>query len=93
MPVTRGWIEFVPVDGTVGRMRSAPLLADGTFHATKVPVGLNLVRLVNVDYDPKVLGPMANDLRRVFGAFTSPIRRKIALGRNPPSTSTSPRNT
>ena len=38
-PVTRGWIEFVPVDGTVGRMRSAPLHPDGTFHATKVPVG------------------------------------------------------
>jgi len=83
IPITRGWVEFVPIDGTVGRMRSAPLRRDGTFHATKVPVGLNLIRLVNVDYDPKVLGPMAHDLRRVFGAFTSPIRRTIALDRNP----------
>jgi hypothetical protein len=82
-PITRGWIEFVPVDGTVGRMRSAPLRGDGTFHAIKVPVGRNLIRLVNVDYDPKVLGPVAHELRRVFGAFTSPIRRTIALDRNP----------
>ena len=70
-PVSRGWIEFVPVDGTVGRLRSVRLGRDGAFHATKVPVGLNLIRLVNVDYfDPRA--------RRVFGAFNSPIRRRIS---------------
>ena len=57
--VTRGWIEFVPVDGTVGRMRSARVLEDGTFHATKVAVGINLIRLVNADIDDP-------DLRRRF---------------------------
>jgi hypothetical protein len=76
-PLTRGWIEFVPVDGTVGRMRSARLNSDGTFHATKVPVGLNLIRLVNIDID-------AFRIRRTLGAFSSPIRRKIAENSNPP---------
>src|SRR5262245_46975562 len=75
-PVTRGWIRFVPVDGTVGKMRSARLDSDGTFHATKVPVGLNLIRFVNVDWNPI-------QLRRIFGAFTSPIRRQIAEIDNP----------
>jgi hypothetical protein len=69
-PLSKGWIEFIPVDGTVGRMRSARLRGDGTFHATKVPVGLNLIRLVNADYEPR--------LRFVFGAFASPIRRRIS---------------
>ena len=69
-PVSKGWIEFVPVDGTVGRLRSARLRRDGTFHATSVPVGLNLIRLVDADIDPRA--------RRVFGAFNSPIRRRIS---------------
>jgi hypothetical protein len=70
-PLSRGWIEFVPVDGTVGTLRSAPLRSDGTFHATKVPVGLNLIRLVNIDIEPK-------KIRQIFGAFSSPIRRTIS---------------
>ena len=41
-PLSRGWIEFIPVDGTVGRMRSARIQKDGTFHATKVAGGLQL---------------------------------------------------
>jgi hypothetical protein len=76
-PVTRGWIEFVPVDGTVGKMRSARIKPDGTFHATKVPVGLNLIRLVNIDWEPV-------QMRRIFGAFTSPIRRRITENENGP---------
>lgn len=83
-PVRSGWIEFVPVDGTVGRMRSARLDSNGSFHATKVPVGQNLVRLVNVKIDPDVGKRVAHDIRQIFGAFTSPIRRTIAANRNPP---------
>jgi hypothetical protein len=75
-PLTRGWIEFIPVDGTVGRMRSARLHSDGTFHATRVPVGNNVIRLVNVDVD-------SFRIKRTFGAFTSPIRRIIAENVNP----------
>jgi hypothetical protein len=69
-PISQGWIEFVPVNGTVGRMRSARIQKDGTFHATKVPVGINLIRLVNTDIENF-------DLRHGFGSFASPIRRKI----------------
>jgi hypothetical protein len=72
-PLSRGWIEFMPVDGTVGKMRSARLRGDGTFHATKVPVGLNLIRLVNADIDPRL-----PRVRQLVGAFNSPIRRTIS---------------
>jgi hypothetical protein len=69
-PVSGGWIEFFPVDGTVGNLRSARLNSDGTFETDRVPIGLNLIRLVNVPFST----PGA---RQVFGAYTSPIRRKI----------------
>ncbi len=69
-PLSRGWIEFIPVDGTVGRMRSARIQKDGSFHATKVPVGLNLIRFVNADIEN-------DDLRRGMGSFASPIRRTL----------------
>jgi hypothetical protein len=51
-------------------MRSAQIRKDGTFHAVKVPVGTNLIRLVNTDIEN-------NDLRSGFGSYASPIRRKI----------------
>ena len=70
-PLSRGWVEFIPIDGTVGRMRSARIQKDGSFHATKVPVGLNLIRLVNADIEN-------DELRRGLGSFGSPIRRTIA---------------
>jgi hypothetical protein len=76
-PVTRGWIEFIPVDGAVGRMRSARLHSDGTFHATKVPVGVILIRLVNIDWEPI-------QMRRFFGVFSSPIRRSVSQNNNLP---------
>ena len=71
-PVSQGWIEFVPVDGTVGRMRSARIQKDGSFHATKVAVGVNLIRLVSTDIENL-------DLKQGFGSFASPIRRKITI--------------
>ncbi|HKI20908.1 MAG TPA: hypothetical protein VKA15_23655, partial [Isosphaeraceae bacterium] len=46
-PVGGGWIEFVPVDGTIGKLRSARLNADGSFEAKGVAVGVNLVRIVS----------------------------------------------
>lgn len=68
-PVGRGWIEFVPVEGTVGNPRSAPLRPDGTFQATRVAVGRNVVGLA----DP----PGGLPGGRLFETFTSPIRREI----------------
>jgi hypothetical protein len=45
-PVGRGWLEFVPIEGTVGVLRSARLQQDGTFRAERVPVGRVAIRLV-----------------------------------------------
>ncbi len=72
-PVSGGWIEFMPVDGTVGNLRSARLGPDGSFDAEGVPVGEVAIRLRNdrIDQD-RVL--------RLFGRFTSPIRRMIPAG-------------
>lgn len=44
-PIGKGWIEFMPTSGTTGRLRSAALAPDGTFTATKVPVGAVSIRL------------------------------------------------
>ena len=38
-PVAGGWIEFAPIEGTVGNRRSAPLAADGRFEVSGVAVG------------------------------------------------------
>ena len=46
-PVGGGWIEFRPVGETVGLQRSARLLADGTFRADRVAVGLLAIRVVH----------------------------------------------
>ncbi len=45
-PIGPGWLEIVPIEGTLGRLCSAPLAKDGTFSATKVPVGRVAIRLV-----------------------------------------------
>lgn len=70
-PVAGGWIEFIPVDGTVGNFCSAKLGADGSFVADKVPIGVNLIRLVNA----RLSTPGAI---KIVGAYQSPIRREIA---------------
>ncbi len=44
-PIGKGWIEFMPAGGTMGRLRSAAIRPDGTFTATKVPVGSLSIRL------------------------------------------------
>ncbi len=69
LPVGGGWIEFYPVDGTVGDLRSAPLGKDGTFEATKVAVGSNLIRIVHPPPSSRVPDP--------FRQTYSPIRRQI----------------
>jgi hypothetical protein len=66
-----GWIEFIPVDGTIGKLRSARLNADGSFEATRVAVGVNAVRIVNARIESPVIA-------QVVGAFTTPIRRVVS---------------
>ena len=46
-PVGGGWIEFLPVDGTVGSLEMARLGPDGTFLAARVPVGRVAIRIVH----------------------------------------------
>ncbi len=71
-PVGGGWIEFIPIDGTVGNMRTAPLEPDGSFVATRVAVGTNIVGLAHA--------PIALPGGRLFETFHSPIRRDIPAG-------------
>jgi len=72
-PVRQGWVEFFPVDGTIGNLCSAPIEPDGSFHLPQAPVGWNLVRLVNVPLE-------SESVRRLLGAFHSPIRRQVPPG-------------
>src|SRR5213082_863800 len=69
-PVSGGWIEFFPVDGTVGNLRSARLHPDGSFEVDRVAVGTNLIRLVNAPIG-------LPELSRLFSSYHSPIRRVI----------------
>jgi hypothetical protein len=72
-PVAGGWIEFVPIEGTVGDRRSAPLAADGRFEVSGVAVGRNVIGLVNAP----IRWP---DGRKLFHGQGSPIRRDIPRG-------------
>ncbi len=45
--VEGGWIELIPVDGTTGTLRTAPLGRDGRFEIAGVAVGRNAIRLVH----------------------------------------------
>lgn len=71
-----GWVEFWPVEGTVGTFRSARLALDGTFATTRVPVGRVLVRYVPAG--PPASGGPRLDARaaRCLG-FDSPIRLDV----------------
>ncbi|MGZ3433833.1 MAG: hypothetical protein ACXWN0_18690 [Isosphaeraceae bacterium] len=74
-PVAGGWIEFIPTDGTVGNIRSARIGRDGSFQADRVAIGENVIRLVNAPIN------MPGG-EKLFGQFSSPVRRKIPLEPN-----------
>jgi hypothetical protein len=46
-PFSGGWIEFVPVGGTIGILRSARLRPDGSFDADRVAIGTNAIRVID----------------------------------------------
>ncbi|MGD0039973.1 MAG: hypothetical protein ABSE84_06050 [Isosphaeraceae bacterium] len=71
-PIAGGWIEFIPTDGTVGNIRSARIGTDGSFQADRVAIGENVIRLVNAQIN------MPGG-EKLFGQFSSPVRRKIPL--------------
>ncbi|MFM1801711.1 MAG: hypothetical protein RJA81_1063 [Planctomycetota bacterium] len=66
-PIRSGWIEFVPVDGGRGVLRSAEIQNDGTYEMTGLGPGLHAVRII-VPRD-RTLFP--------FDKFFSPIRRTL----------------
>ncbi len=74
MPVDAGWVEFIPIDGTVGPLRSAPLGPRGLFSARGVAIGRNTIRLVD---PPFPLPPASPNPRIQFEQFTSPIHRDV----------------
>ncbi len=78
-PVTTGWVEFLPTEGGVGNLRSAPIRADGSFTADGVAVGRVAVALANVGSAPVPtdLGPVGI---RAFRSTETPIRRQIPAG-------------
>lgn len=70
-PVGGGWIEFVPMEVTLGRIRSAKIQTDGSFQTDGVPIGKCLIRLVNAPIQFR-------GGRKLFGNYsTSPVRRVI----------------
>jgi hypothetical protein len=70
-PVSGGWIEFIPVDGTIGKLRSARLNSDGLFEAKGVPVGVNLIRIVHARVESPAIA-------KLVGNYGSPVRRVIS---------------
>ena len=76
-PVGGGFIEFLPVGGTVGLMRSGPIHPDGTFVVNRVPVGENAVGLFG--------GSLPRGFSVRFNTLSTPIRRTF---RDAPSSTT-----
>jgi hypothetical protein len=68
-PVSGGWLEFVPVEGTVGLLRSAEIAPDGTFQADRLPVGTVGIRLIGSQVlatgDPRV-DRFVRELRQMY---------------------------
>jgi hypothetical protein len=56
-PIVRGWIEFRPFPGTVGNLRVAQIGSDGSFDATGVAIGKNVIDVVHASTEPKGSGP------------------------------------
>ncbi|MEO6808020.1 MAG: hypothetical protein ABI353_02780 [Isosphaeraceae bacterium] len=51
-PVDAGWIEFLPTEGTIGTLRSAPITSDGRFQTDQVPLGVVAIRIVGARPGP-----------------------------------------
>ena len=47
-PVPKGWVEIMPIEGTIGHLRSGRIGPDGGFVADRVPVGRVAIRFVGM---------------------------------------------
>ncbi|GAC1468276.1 MAG: hypothetical protein NVSMB9_10780 [Isosphaeraceae bacterium] len=70
-PISGGWIDFLPVDGALGVLRSAPLGPDGRFAVEGVAVGKNAIGLTHAPI--RLPGG-----RRLFDPLSTPIRRTVS---------------
>ena len=76
--VTHGWVEMMPGEGTLGRLRSAAIRSDGTFSAEKVPIGQIGIRISGADIPKTSESIVANNLPLLMrGHF---IRRTVEAG-------------
>lgn len=75
-PIGGGWIQFHPVEGTVGDLRIAPIRPDGSFQVDRIPVGRVLVGLDQIPVGAIPTSAGRFDARG-FGSLRSPIRRTI----------------
>jgi hypothetical protein len=78
-PVGPGWIEFNPVDGTTGNLRTAPIRPDGSYSAERVPIGRVAVTLNNLHLpsNAKDLGALPAGYYRFSD---NPIQRDLLPG-------------
>jgi hypothetical protein len=67
-PVGGRWLEFLPGEGTLGNLRSAPLRPDGTFRVDRLPVGKLAIRLAGPPLPPTGNRDLDAFLARVGGA-------------------------
>ncbi len=77
-PVDRGWVELMPIDGTLGDLTSARIGPDGSFRFDRAPVGELAVRLVDV--------PLGVSAPYWVFRNNSPIRRTTQSPPGPPMT-------
>lgn len=68
-PISRGWVEIMPIEGTIGHLRSGRIGPDGGFVADHVPVGRVALRFVGMPViragNPAIDG-MLTQFRQVY---------------------------
>lgn len=68
-PLEGGWIEFLPIDGTVGVLGSARMDRCGRFRVEQVPagrVGIRLVGFAPIVPEDRMVGVFLQQVRQVF---------------------------
>ena len=81
-PLSVGWIEFWPVQGTLGNFRVAPLKPDGSFELSGVAVGRNRIVLAHAPLGD-IFTPIGTVPGQMFTHLSdSPIEREIKLEGN-----------
>ncbi len=77
-PISGGWIELLPAEGSLGYLRSSPLDADGRFQIERVSEGVHVVRVVNPPFSLTSVGPV--EARSRFETPMSPARVMVREG-------------